>query len=701
MKISSKIMLIAVCPVILAVIVSLVTQLVQQHELDHEVQATIQTQAFDQAAKIAQSIYWQCVGTEARNQKQLTQDLSVARGLIIASNGVHPADAMVPWQAVNQTTKETVQVTLPQLLLGSNWLGQVTATNTTALVVDDVKRLTGDFCTIFQRMNDAGDMLRVCTSVTKTNGDRAIGTFIPAKNSDGSDNAVIQSVLRGETYRGRAYVVNDWHATAYEPIWDASHKRVTGMLYVGIGLAAINKELHDAITQMVVGKTGYVYVLGSNGDERGKYIVSQGGKRDGENILDARDADGRLFIQSILEKSAKTQPGKVDFETYQWKEEGETKPRAKFAAITSFAPWGWVIGAGAYEDDFADVRAQMANAQEHMLVWVASAAGVVALLAAVIGVLLSRGIAGPVTRAIEVLSQSADQITMAAAHVSASSQQLAEGASHQAASVEETSATLKELSAMTKRNAESAQKTNDLAKQARSGAEQGTHEVQSMMGAMQALKSSNDETVKIIKTIDEIAFQTNILALNAAVEAARAGEAGMGFSVVADEVRVLAQRCAQAARETTEKIESSRSRTVQGVDISTKVAAALDGITGNIRRVDELVAEVASASQEQTTGISQIGIAVDQMDKVTQDNAANSEESAAAAEELSAQAEILRHSINELLQLVEGQAALAIVEARHRKASPASVRPATSTRPAKNVPLVIKTNGHSRLETMV
>jgi methyl-accepting chemotaxis protein len=701
MKISSKITLIAVCPVVLALIVSLVTQLVQQHKLDHEVQVTIQTQAFDQAAKIAQSIYWQCVGTEARNQKQLTQDLSVARGLIMAGKGVHPVEDLVPWQAVNQTTKETVRVNLPQLHLGSNWLGQVTDTNTTALVVDEVKRLTGDFCTIFQRMNDAGDMLRVCTSVTKTNGTRAIGTFIPAKNSDGTENPVIQAVLRGETYRGRAYVVNDWHATAYEPIWDADHKRVTGMLYVGIGLAAINKELHDAITQMVVGKTGYVYVLGSNGDERGKYIVSQGGKRDGENILETRDAEGRLFIKSILEKGAKAQGGKVDFETYKWQEQGEAKPRAKFAAITSFEPWGWVIGAGAYEDDFADVRAQMAHAQEHMLVWVASAAGVVALLAAVIGVLLSRGIAGPVTRAIEVLSQSADQITMAAAHVSASSQQLAEGASHQAASVEETSATLKELSAMTKRNAESAQKTNELAKQARTDAEQGTHEVKSMMGAMQALKSSNDETVKIIKTIDEIAFQTNILALNAAVEAARAGEAGMGFSVVADEVRVLAQRCAQAARETTEKIESSRTRTVQGVDISAKVAAALDDITGNIRRVDELVAEVAGASQEQTTGISQIGIAVDQMDKVTQGNAATSEESAAAAEELSAQAEILRHSINELLQLVEGNAARDIVAARTPTARPASVRPPTSTRPAKNVPLVIKANGHSRLETIV
>jgi methyl-accepting chemotaxis protein len=178
--------------------------------------------------------------------------------------------------------------------------------------------------------------------------------------------------------------------------------------------------------------------------------------------------------------------------------------------------------------------------------------------------------------------------------------------------------------------------------------------MQTMNAAMEAIKVSSDDIAKIIKTIDEIAFQTNILALNAAVEAARAGEAGMGFAVVADEVRNLAQRSASAAKETAGKIEGAITKTAQGVGISKQVAETLIEIATKARQVDELVAEVAGASREQTQGITQINTAVGQMDKVTQSNAANAEESAAAAEELNAQATTMKESVAELMRLVGG-----------------------------------------------
>jgi methyl-accepting chemotaxis protein len=252
------------------------------------------------------------------------------------------------------------------------------------------------------------------------------------------------------------------------------------------------------------------------------------------------------------------------------------------------------------------------------------------------------------------LGEGSNQVAAAAGQVSDSSQSLAEGASEQAASLEETSSSLEEMASMTKRNAENAQKANDLAKQARTAADKGTIDMQAMSAAMEAIKASSDDIAKIIKTIDEIAFQTNILALNAAVEAARAGEAGMGFAVVADEVRNLAQRSAQAAKETAGKIEGAITKTGQGVGISQKVAETLNEIVTKARQVDELVAEVASASREQTQGITQINTAVGQMDKVTQSNAANAEESAAAAEELNAQATVMKESVMELLRLVGG-----------------------------------------------
>ena len=270
----------------------------------------------------------------------------------------------------------------------------------------------------------------------------------------------------------------------------------------------------------------------------------------------------------------------------------------------------------------------------------------------VIAVLLTGSLTRLLRRLAAALDEGSSQVAGAAGQVSSSSQGLAEGASEQAASLEETSSSLEELSSMIRRNSENAQHVNELAKQSRTAADKGVGDMQAMNSAMEAIKTSSDDVAKIIKTIDEIAFQTNILALNAAVEAARAGEAGMGFAVVADEVRNLAQRSAQAARETAAKIQGAIDKTGQGVEISRKVSLALNEIVTKARQVDELAAEVASASREQTQGIAQINLAVGQMDKVTQSNAAGAEESAAAAAELNAQAELMRQSVNELLELV-------------------------------------------------
>jgi|688.fasta_scaffold103071_3 methyl-accepting chemotaxis protein len=276
----------------------------------------------------------------------------------------------------------------------------------------------------------------------------------------------------------------------------------------------------------------------------------------------------------------------------------------------------------------------------------------VSIVGAVTGWLISRGVTRSLGNLSDTLEQSASLTSLASGQLAAGSKALAAGCGEQGSGVAETSAALEQMSAMIRSTADNAEKAKAFAQQARAAAQTGAQTMVEMNTAMHAIEASSAEVAKIMKNIDEIAFQTNILALNAAVEAARAGEAGAGFAVVADEVRSLAQRSAAAAKETAEKIEAAIANSKRGAKSCGNVGESLEEIVQKVAAADGLVAEIATAAQEQSQGIRQVGVAMNQMDSVTQANAASAEEGANAAAQLKEQADAMQETVRTLRAMV-------------------------------------------------
>ena len=410
-------------------------------------------------------------------------------------------------------------------------------------------------------------------------------------------------------------------------------------------------ELGEIIKRIKVGKTGYVYVL----DGKGRYVISQGGKRDGEDISKTKDSNGKLFIQEICEKAAGLKAHETAECTYWWKNAEDPQSREKIVKISYFKPWDWVIGVGLYKDELYEGANELKayGDQNNLLILAISAVAI--MLAILTWSLVSKRIAGPINLAINNLSEGAEQVAAAAEQISSASVELAEGTSHQAASIEETSSFLEKMSSMTKQNAEHARQANLLMNQTSEVVSGANQSMDQLTGSMDRVSRASEETFKIIKTIDEISFQTNLLALNAAVEAARAGEAGAGFAVVANEVRNLAMRAADAAKNTSGLIEDTVQRIKTGSEIVEKTSLNFSQLSANAANMFELVSEITAASNEQAQRIEQVNGAVSEMDKVVQQNAANAEESASASEQMKTQAVQMREWVRQLTALVQGR----------------------------------------------
>jgi HAMP domain-containing protein len=352
---------------------------------------------------ITDGVYNMVAAQDEMVQQLVNYSLNVARQVLVTTGQVTLAQDNVAWTATNQFTEQSSTVQLPKIMVGESWLGQNTNPSRKTPVVDEIQGLVGGTATIFQRMNEQGDMLRVATNVLTADGKRAVGTYIPASMPDGTPNPVVSAVLSGETYRGNAYVVNAWYDAAYEPILNEAG-RVIGMLYVGVKQQTV-ESLRQAILRTKVGTTGYVYVLGSDGNDLGRYIISQNGERDGENIWESQDAEGNYIIQSIINKAVTLQPGETATMRYLWQNPGDPAPRWKIARIAYYAQWHWVIGASTYEDELAPYRTVLTNGQMRMVAFSGTIGLAIALFISFLAVLMARSITTPVGHLVSVATQ--------------------------------------------------------------------------------------------------------------------------------------------------------------------------------------------------------------------------------------------------------------------------------------------------------
>ncbi len=384
--------------------------------------------------------------------------------------------------------------------------------------------------------------------------------------------------------------------------------------------------LADIVTAKV-GQTGYGFMT----DPTGLIIAHP----DKNNILSLNIAT----LKGMEEISKKMTDRQAGVENYVYKE------IPKIAGFAPVAITNWSVCITQNAEEFLAAAHSIRNI-------IAIVAIFFIAVITIIVVLFARSISLPIKRAVDEMNEAAQQVSAASSQVSASSQSLAEGASEQASALEETSSSLEEMSSMTKQNAGNAAQADSLMKQANQVVLKANESMEGLTKSMKDISNASEETSKIIKTIDEIAFQTNLLALNAAVEAARAGEAGAGFAVVAEEVRNLAMRAADAAKNTSGLIEDTVKKIKNGSDLVAKTNEAFVEVSVSTSKVGELVGEIAAASQEQAQGIDQINRAVVEMDKVTQHTAANAEESASASEEMNAQAEQMKQIAYILVNIV-------------------------------------------------
>ncbi|WP_260674597.1 methyl-accepting chemotaxis protein [Comamonas aquatica] len=531
--------------------------------------------------------------------------------------------------------------------------------------IQSFTRSTGAVATVFAAQGQ-GDFLRIATTLKNEQGEAALGSLLDRAHP------AYAAIQAGQSYMGLANLFGRQYMTHYRPLKDAAGTTV-GIAFVGQDFSELLDHLKASIRSLQVGQSGYYFVLrAEDGPQRGQLVVHPA--QEGKNISDSQDSDGHFFIRDMLDRKQ----GSI---TYPWTNPGESQAREKLAVFGHYAPWNWVFASSAYVDEFT------AETQALIIKFAAMGLGAVLVLAAVWFWLIRRMIVRPLneasrmadaiaegdltvrirsdrqdeighlleamnntstglTRVVSTVHEQAHSVALASAEIAQANQDLATRTESEASALEETAAAMEELGSTVAHNADHAQSADQRTREAQRVVTEGGQAVRKVVQTMQGIDASSKKIADIIGVIDGIAFQTNILALNAAVEAARAGEHGRGFAVVAGEVRALAGRSAEAAKEIKQLISHSVAEIHAGNQQAAHAGETMEQAITEIEKVTQLITDISHASGEQSNGVAQVAEAVTHMDQTTQKNAALVEEMAGATEGLRKQSEELVRAVS-------------------------------------------------------